>query len=113
MGADRSHAIALLKINLHAASAPSRRCCRRCSRRATARSASWRSSPASAACPKLSIYGASKAALINFTETLYLDLHPKGFGVYLINPGFVKTPLTDSNEFKMPHLITPRKRRLR
>jgi short-subunit dehydrogenase len=56
--------------------------------------------------PKALIYGASKAALINFAETLYLDLHPKGLGVYLINPGFVKTPLTDKNEFKMPHLIT-------
>ena len=56
--------------------------------------------------PKALIYGASKAALINFTETLYLDLHPRGFGVYLINPGFVKTPLTDHNEFKMPHLIS-------
>jgi len=56
--------------------------------------------------PKALIYGASKAALINFTETLYLDLHPKGLGVYLINPGFVKTPLTDRNEFRMPHLIT-------
>ena len=56
--------------------------------------------------PKALIYGASKAALINFCETLYLDLHPKGFGVYLINPGFVKTPLTDKNEFQMPYLIT-------
>ena len=56
--------------------------------------------------PKALIYGASKAALINFTETLYLDLHPRGFGVYLINPGFVKTPLTDRNDFKMPHLIS-------
>ena len=56
--------------------------------------------------PKALIYGASKAALINFTETLYLDLHPRGFGVYLINPGFVRTPLTDKNEFKMPHLIS-------
>jgi short-subunit dehydrogenase len=56
--------------------------------------------------PKALIYGASKAALINFAETLYLDLHPKGLGVYLINPGFVKTPLTDRNEFRMPHLIT-------
>ena len=36
----------------------------------------------------------------------YLDLHPKGFGVYLINPGFVRTPLTDKNEFQMPHLIS-------
>jgi short-subunit dehydrogenase len=56
--------------------------------------------------PKALIYGASKAAVINFTETLYLDLHPKGLGVYLIMPGFVKTPLTDRNEFTMPHLIS-------
>jgi short-subunit dehydrogenase len=56
--------------------------------------------------PKALVYGASKAALINFTESLYLDLHPKGLGVYLINPGFVKTPLTDKNDFKMPALIT-------
>ncbi len=56
--------------------------------------------------PKALIYGASKAALINFTETLYLDLHPRGFGVYLINPGFVRTPLTDKNDFQMPHLIS-------
>jgi short-subunit dehydrogenase len=56
--------------------------------------------------PKALIYGASKAALINFSETLYLDLHPKGLGVYLINPGFVKTPLTDGNQFRMPHVIT-------
>ncbi len=56
--------------------------------------------------PKALIYGASKAAVINFTETLYLDLHPKGLGVYLIMPGFVKTPLTDGNDFKMPHLIS-------
>lgn len=55
--------------------------------------------------PKALIYGASKAALINFTETLYLDLHPRGLGVFLINPGFVRTPLTARNEFRMPHLI--------
>lgn len=56
--------------------------------------------------PKALIYGASKAALINFTETLYLDLHPRGIGVHLINPGFVKTPLTDRNDFGMPHIIS-------
>lgn len=53
------------------------------------------------------IYGATKAALINLTETLYLDLAPRGIGVYLISPGFVKTPLTDKNEFTMPALISP------
>jgi NAD(P)-dependent dehydrogenase (short-subunit alcohol dehydrogenase family) len=51
------------------------------------------------------VYGATKAALINFPETLYLDLAPRGVAVHLINPGFVKTPLTDLNEFKMPALI--------
>lgn len=56
--------------------------------------------------PKALIYGASKAAVINFTESLYFDLQPKGIGVYLISPGFVKTPLTDQNDFKMPALIS-------
>lgn len=56
--------------------------------------------------PKALVYGASKAALINFSEALYLDLRPRNLGVYLINPGFVKTPLTDRNDFRMPHLIS-------
>jgi len=55
--------------------------------------------------PTSLVYGSSKAALTNFTETLYLDLRPKGVSVYLVNPGFVKTPLTDRNEFEMPALI--------
>jgi short-subunit dehydrogenase len=51
------------------------------------------------------VYGATKAALINLAETLYLDLAPRGISVYLVNPGFVKTPQTDRNEFRMPALI--------
>jgi NAD(P)-dependent dehydrogenase (short-subunit alcohol dehydrogenase family) len=57
--------------------------------------------------PNSLAYGPTKAALINLTETLYLDLCNKGVGVSLINPGFVDTPLTRQNQFKMPALITP------
>lgn len=52
-------------------------------------------------------YGPTKAALINLSETLYLDLHRRGVGVSLINPGFVDTPLTRTNDFAMPALLTP------
>jgi NAD(P)-dependent dehydrogenase (short-subunit alcohol dehydrogenase family) len=55
--------------------------------------------------PKSLAYGPTKAALINLAETLYLDLHPLGVGVSVINPGFVDTPLTAQNEFRMPALI--------
>jgi len=56
--------------------------------------------------PQALIYGPTKAALINLCESLYLDLRPHGISVYLVNPGFVATPLTAGNEFKMPALIT-------
>jgi NAD(P)-dependent dehydrogenase (short-subunit alcohol dehydrogenase family) len=57
--------------------------------------------------PQSLAYGPTKAALINLAETLYLDLSPLKVGVSVINPGFVETPLTAQNEFKMPALITP------
>ena len=57
--------------------------------------------------PNSLAYGPTKAALINLTETLYLDLRSKGLGVSIINPGFVQTPLTAANEFPMPALLTP------
>ena len=57
--------------------------------------------------PKAAAYGPTKAALINFAETLYLDLAPRGLSVFLINPGFVSTPMTAANDFEMPALISP------
>jgi NAD(P)-dependent dehydrogenase (short-subunit alcohol dehydrogenase family) len=57
--------------------------------------------------PQSLAYGPTKAALINLSETLYLDLHAHGLGVSVINPGFVETPLTAQNEFHMPALISP------
>ena len=57
--------------------------------------------------PKSLAYGPTKAALINLAQTLYLDLHDKHIGVSLINPGFVETPLTAQNNFRMPALISP------
>jgi short-subunit dehydrogenase len=56
--------------------------------------------------PKSLAYGPSKAALINLAESLYFDLAPRGIGVYVINPGFVHTPLTAKNDFEMPAVIT-------
>jgi NAD(P)-dependent dehydrogenase (short-subunit alcohol dehydrogenase family) len=57
--------------------------------------------------PQSLAYGPTKAALINLAETLYLDLEALKIGVSVINPGFVETPLTAQNAFKMPALITP------
>jgi len=55
--------------------------------------------------PKSASYGASKAALSLFFESLRLDLQPKGIDVTIIHPGFIKTPLTAGREAKMPFLM--------
>lgn len=57
--------------------------------------------------PQSLAYGPTKAALTNLAEVLYADLHKRGIGVSVIQPGFVDTPLTAQNGFKMPALITP------
>jgi short-subunit dehydrogenase len=51
-------------------------------------------------------YSASKAGLINFAESLYLEETKNNIDVKLINSGFVDTPLTQKNQFKMPALIS-------
>ena len=50
-------------------------------------------------------YGSSKAALIHLSEALAIMGKRYGIKVQVINPGFVKTPLTDKNDFPMPFLI--------
>ncbi|MCP4002211.1 MAG: SDR family NAD(P)-dependent oxidoreductase [Gammaproteobacteria bacterium] len=55
--------------------------------------------------PNASAYGASKAALINMCEALQPELAAENIDLRLINPGFVRTPLTDMNEFPMPFLM--------
>ncbi len=57
--------------------------------------------------PKALVYGATKASLNNLAETLYFELAPRGLNVYLVNPGFVATPMTAVNDFDMPGLMTP------
>ena len=58
------------------------------------------------ALPRAGAYGGSKAALAYFAETLKLDLQHEGIDVRIVSPGFVKTPLTDQNDFAMPARVS-------
>lgn len=57
--------------------------------------------------PNSFVYGASKAALINLCEGIYHELKQKNIVLSLVNPGFVKTRLTDQNKFSMPFIVSP------
>tara|TARA_B100001094_G_C17956309_1_gene683157 strand:- start:119 stop:880 length:762 start_codon:yes stop_codon:yes gene_type:complete len=57
--------------------------------------------------PAAGAYCASKSALISYTESLYFDLKRKNVKVSIICPGFIKTPMTDQNDFPMPMLKSP------
>lgn len=50
-------------------------------------------------------YGASKAAVSYFVDSLRIDLADSGIDISLIEPGFVDTPLTQNNDFAMPFLV--------
>ena len=57
--------------------------------------------------PTSAYYGASKAALFNLCESLKFDTDKAGVDLRVVAPGFVRTPLTDKNEFPMPFLMEP------
>ena len=57
--------------------------------------------------PNSTGYGPSKSALNNLAESLFFDFKRSNVRVCLVSPGFIKTPMTDKNDFKMPFLKTP------
>lgn len=52
-------------------------------------------------------YGASKAGVMYLAESMQADLHRSGIKVQLVNPGFIRTRLTDKNDFRMPFIMEP------
>jgi short-subunit dehydrogenase len=52
-------------------------------------------------------YCASKSALTTFAESLYFDMKRFNVRVSVVHPGFIKTPMTDQNDFSMPMIKSP------
>lgn len=59
--------------------------------------------------PRSAPYTASKAGIMALAESLHADTRGSGVRVQLLNPGFIKTRLTDKNDFKMPFIMEPEK----
>ena len=57
--------------------------------------------------PAAGAYCASKSALTSFTESLRFEMIRKNVRVSLVSPGFIKTPMTDQNDFPMPMIKSP------
>jgi short-subunit dehydrogenase len=57
--------------------------------------------------PAAGAYCASKSALTSFAESLHFEMKRKNIRVSLVSPGFIKTPMTDQNEFPMPMIKSP------
>jgi short-subunit dehydrogenase len=57
--------------------------------------------------PGSEAYCASKAAAISYCESLRVELRTSGVRVVTLAPGFVRTPLTAKNPYRMPFLMEP------
>ena len=56
--------------------------------------------------PMAGAYCASKSALISYAESLYFEMKRFNVRVSVVNPGFIKTPMTDQNPFPMPMIVS-------